>query len=264
MVKFVKYYSTAGNAVNTGFSSGFVFFSLVVNSVHKYFSTLIKYQKIFVILYHSISSVINTLFVHIVIVRNHYKTKAANYVSGLCNLRQCSQLFAKTYILILKITSFFLSMVEKMPYVNLDHALKYFKIQVIDSLPFAARYVPQFDNPEQLFNWLKTRVTYKHDPPGVELFQTFPRLMSENNFHSIPGAGDCDCFTIATLAACIVNGWTNNVGIKLVGRQPGTPVHIYQYIDWNGRRQFLDLTNNSYNSERFYPYYQNLKFHFNT
>lgn len=148
-----------------------------------------------------------------------------------------------------------------MPYEGLDHALRYFKIQVIDSVPFAKRVCPRFDTPEQLFYWLKKRLVYKNDPIGVELFQTMQRLMTTNNYHGITGAGDCDCFTITSLACCIAQDW-QDLGIKLCGRQPGKAVHIYQYIDFDGQRDYLDLTNNTYDYQRYYPLYQELKFRY--
>jgi hypothetical protein len=138
----------------------------------------------------------------------------------------------------------------------------YFKIQVFDSLPFARAFVPKFETPGELFTWFNDRVIYKHDPPGVELFQSFPRFAGSKNFHGKPFTGDCDCFTIATLSACLANGW-RDIGIKLVGRTPGVPVHIYQYINFEGTRYYLDLTNKTFNFERFYPYFQELKLSFN-
>jgi hypothetical protein len=130
----------------------------------------------------------------------------------------------------------------------------------MDSLPFANRYVPRFDNPKQLFDWLRPQLTYKNDPTGVELFQTMQRMMTHQNFHGLAGTGDCDCYTITSLAASIVNGWYD-IGIKLVGRQPGKAVHIYQWIDWNGKRYYMDFTNDTFNHERHYPLFQELKFY---
>jgi predicted transglutaminase-like cysteine proteinase len=78
-----------------------------------------------------------------------------------------------------------------------------------------------------------------------------------DNWHNIPGAGDCDCFTISTIALLISQGW-KNIKIILVGRSEGAPVHIYTVIYWKGKRKVLDLTNKKYNQERKYPLIQEL------
>lgn len=147
-------------------------------------------------------------------------------------------------------------MKSKQRYKSLNHALKYLKVQVIESLPYAYNECPKLKSPEAIFHYLKARTCYKHDPKGIELFQTLPTLM-QDNFHGTPGAGDCDCFTIACLALLIANGF-NNCGIVLVGRNPHVPVHIYAYVDYNGKREYLDLTNKYYNYERSYPYKQTI------
>lgn len=144
----------------------------------------------------------------------------------------------------------------KQRYKSLNHALKYLKVQVLESLPYASTECPKLKSPEAIFTYLKSRTCYKHDPKGIELFQTLPTLM-ENNFHGKPGAGDCDCFTIAALALLVANGF-DKCGIVLVGRNPNVPVHIYAYVDYNGTREYLDLTNKYYNFERSYPYKQSI------
>jgi hypothetical protein len=147
-------------------------------------------------------------------------------------------------------------MIARMPYKSLNHALRLFKGQVIEGIPYADKNIPKFSNPSDLFNWLKLRTTYKKDPKNRELFQTLPTLM-ENNWHGVSGAGDCDCFTIASLTACLANGF-DKIGIVLVGRNPITPVHIYQYIDTDEGRKYLDLTNKYFDFERRYPYRQEI------
>lgn len=144
-----------------------------------------------------------------------------------------------------------------MPYISLNHALKLFRQQVIESIPYALEEFPPFSTPEAAFNYLKARTTYKKDPRTRELFQCLPTLM-ENNFHGIVGAGDCDCFTIAALAVLAANGF--ETGIVLAGRKPApfNPVHIYAYVMDNGERKIFDLTNASYGYERFYPYKQSI------
>lgn len=141
-------------------------------------------------------------------------------------------------------------MIKKIAYpTSFDQVMAYFKIQVVDSLPFAFRVVPVFDHPEDLFYWLKDRTKYRNDPKGVEFFQTLQTLFKNG------GCGDCDCFTIATVACMVKNGW-KDFNVVLVGRSKSYPVHIYTDIVWAGRRYVLDLTNPRFNMERFYPYRQ--------
>jgi len=149
--------------------------------------------------------------------------------------------------------------VKKMRYKDLNHALRLLRGQVMEGVPYAKENLPEFNDPEKLYNYLKLRTRYKNDPKGVELFQTLPTLL-DNNFHGVTGAGDCDCFTIAALSVLLANGFTN-CGIVLAGRNPFTPAHIYAYvIDEKGEKKYLDLTNKVYNYERFYPYKQEIKF----
>lgn len=153
-------------------------------------------------------------------------------------------------------------MIDKKPYVDINDTLRHIKIQVMDSMEYAREVCPRFTDPEQLFYWLKENTTYENDPKGVELLQTFQTMM-ENNFHGITGAGDCDCFTIATIACMAANGWKRGIHINLVGRSKLYPVHIYTDIDWNGKRKVLDLTNPRYNQERDnYRYTQRLACNF--
>lgn len=146
-----------------------------------------------------------------------------------------------------------------MPYKDLNQSLRYFRMQVADSLDYAKHEVPKLDTPEQIFDWLKRRIRYKNDPKNTELFQTLPTLL-DNNWHGITGAGDCDCFTIAALSTLIANGFFN-CGIVLVGRNPLNAAHIYAYVDLdNGKREYLDLTNKYYNQTRYYPNKQSVPF----
>lgn len=149
----------------------------------------------------------------------------------------------------------------KKPYVNLNDTLKALRVQVIDSMPYAINDTPKFKTPEDIFNWLKVRTTYKKDPRGIELFQALPTLLNDNNFHGIRGAGDCDCFTIAALAMLTANGFDS--GIVLAGRNKFVPVHIYAYVDTETGRDYFDLTNNWYNVTRQYDYLQHIPLKFN-
>jgi len=126
--------------------------------------------------------------------------------------------------------------------------------QVIDSLEFCVNEMPRFDDPEQMFKALKNMVTYKNDPPGTELLQSVPTLF-KNNYWGIPGAGDCDCFSILVLSMCVANGW-NKQEIILAGRSKLMPVHIWTVVYFEGKRYAMDLTNAYCNIERDYKFIQ--------
>ena len=146
----------------------------------------------------------------------------------------------------------------KKRYNDLDDTLKHIRLQIEESIPFAQTFVPKFSNPQSLFIWLKPYLNYREDPRGVELLQSFPTLI-QSNFYGIPGAGDCDCFTIAQTAACMVQDWNNcQLWIKLTGRSPFAARHIYGGVDINGKEIALDLTNKIPGKERYYPYIQKL------
>lgn len=103
-----------------------------------------------------------------------------------------------------------------------------------------------------LWNNLKPRLTYKHDPLAVELFQTY-RTLFYDNWHGIPGAGDCDCFVITTLAAARACGL--DCTVILAGRCKDYPVHIYTEVMGIP----FDLTNPNFGTKRKYDYIQRLK-----
>ena len=146
----------------------------------------------------------------------------------------------------------------KKRYSDLDDTLKHIRLQIEYSKPFALTFVPQFNSPESLFFWLKPYLKYKQDPSGIELLQSFPTLIN-NNFYGISGAGDCDCFTIAQTASCMVQNWKGaKHWIKLTGRSPFTARHIYGGVDLNGKEIALDFTNKLPAVERYYPYTQKL------
>lgn len=145
---------------------------------------------------------------------------------------------------------------DREPYRDLDYTIDMIRIQTVDSIPYCYENLPQFRNPRELFNWCKMNTVYHDDPKGVELIQGVDTLLSkENNYWGIYGAGDCDCFTVLTLALCVSNGWNDNY-IVLVGRNKKKAVHIYSTVVFDGRSYSLDLTNTYINEERKYPYRQ--------
>jgi hypothetical protein len=143
-------------------------------------------------------------------------------------------------------------MILKKPYKDISETMIYLKVQIVESIDFALDVCPKFDTPEKLWFWLKNKLTFESDAPGVEHLRTMQSL-ARNGWR-----GDCDCFTITTVACMIVQGW-DNINIDLVGRSRSHPVHIYTDIVWNGKRKVLDFTNPSFNFERSgYAYRQRL------
>jgi len=146
--------------------------------------------------------------------------------------------------------------VIKKRYKDLDDTMRHIRLQVEESLPFAAEFVPSFRNPVDLFHWLKPKLKYRKDPPGIELLQSFPTLM-RHNFYGVPGTGDCDCFSIAVLAACAVQPWNGaKQWVKLAGRNKREAVHIWTGVTWHGKDYALDMTNQLPLQERDYQYIQ--------
>jgi len=142
----------------------------------------------------------------------------------------------------------------KIPYPNVQETIEMLRHQIVDSYPYAYENTPEFTNPEHLFEWLKFRTTYQKDPNGVELLQEMETMMEPNEYGNA-GYGDCDCFTITTLACMAVMGWSSKQ-IILVGNKTEYPQHIYAGIKWQNQYCTLDLTNPYINMERKYKYKQ--------
>jgi len=142
-----------------------------------------------------------------------------------------------------------------MSYKDLTQVMQFMKIQILESVPFACQVCPDFsnDSPEKLFNWLKNWVRYKNDPFGVELLQTMQTMYRKG------GWGDCDCFTISTIA-CMIACDYKHIDVVLVGRNRSNAVHIFTQCVINGKRYTFDLTNKHFNTERKYPFKQTLRF----
>ena len=140
---------------------------------------------------------------------------------------------------------------HKVKYVDLNHTLRAMGRQIQDSLDYAAEFVPAGTTPSQLFWLLKQHTVYKNDPPGTELLQSMPSLM-ENNFWGIPGAGDCDCFSITAAACCYVL----NIPCRLVvvGNSPKAPSHVYCEVKDKGSWVPFDLVNTFYGETKKYKY----------
>lgn len=141
-------------------------------------------------------------------------------------------------------------------YKDIHDTIQGIKTQIIDGVNYGMT-CPRFNDPRELWDWLKARITYENDPKDRELLQCLPTLLTEANEHGTPGLGDCDCFSIAAVTLMICQNW-DGINIVLAGRSKKAPVHIYTEIIWNGEPIILDFTNKKYNYERYYPYTQRL------
>jgi len=156
-------------------------------------------------------------------------------------------------------------MKHREPYTDINRTVIMLREQVIDSIPTAYEVCPKFTHPEDLFKWLRLTTSYKNDPEGYELIQSMYTLLTHYHHRSghtyQPGQGDCDCFTVTTLACLYVQGpaWQKDFGLYLLGRSRKAPVHIYSYINWGGKEMILDLTRPYVNDARHYPRWQKIQ-----
>lgn len=144
----------------------------------------------------------------------------------------------------------------KEKYTNLQTTVNAIGTQIADSIPFAQTWLPGGSmTPSQLFWLLRQNTTYKNDPPGIELLQSMPSLF-EDNYWGIPGAGDCDCFTITAAACCIDKHIPCRLAIVGNGK---LPTHIYLEVKDNGSWVPFDLVNPNYGEVKKYKYISRVK-----
>lgn len=133
---------------------------------------------------------------------------------------------------------------------NLNQVKGFIELKISESLQFAANYVPGYiQSPRDCFDWLKSKTSYINDPPGVELLQSFQSLMLDN-YHGVPGAGDCDCLTIAGAATIATR--KKPAPYKIVYSGNGkTPTHVFLSV----RGIAFDLTTPDFGTLRTYKHY---------
>jgi len=101
----------------------------------------------------------------------------------------------------------------------------------------------------------KQNLIYKNDKKGIEQIQSVGTLM-ENNIHSIQGAGDCDCFTVFTIAMLLANNYKKeNIYIYLQGRNKKSPSHVLTMFTKNNKNIYIDFTEPHLNMKRSYKYF---------
>ena len=131
------------------------------------------------------------------------------------------------------------------PYTNLTDVVNLVLLQARDSI----KDVPQFINPpgtpENLFYQLKGLIKYKADPINIEYIQSIKTLFLKNG-----GRGDCDCFTVLSLAALEYYFPNYNKYIVLVGYSKKSARHIYAAYSDDKEYYVFDLTNPFFDMER--------------
>lgn len=129
------------------------------------------------------------------------------------------------------------------------------KNQSLEGVNFMKKQIPaSIETPKDLFYYLKNRVTYKHDPKGIELIHT-PQTLFNDNYHGKPGAGDCDDFTMLSIAALKAMATPEaKIKVVLTGRSKNVPKHIYLSVN----NTPFDLTNDEFGEERNYPFKQEI------
>ena len=146
----------------------------------------------------------------------------------------------------------------KYKYKSLKDTIDKIGQQIAYSVDYANDFLPSHTSPKEIWSILKDNTIYKHDPPGVELLQSFPSLM-DDNYWGTPGMGDCDCFTIAAVSCAVARGIP--VRCVLVGNHSDMPSHIYcQMFDGSAWIDF-DLVNSDYGYTKPYKYKQILNVH---
>lgn len=139
---------------------------------------------------------------------------------------------------------------------DINQTIRGMRQQIIDSVQYCANNIPRLNTPRQLWQFLKPRVTFKHDPDKIELLQSAQTLF-ERNEHGAPGLGDCDCFCILATASAICQNFP--VDIVLAGQTKRGPTHIYNIVySHDGEPFIFDLTQPTFNNERRYKHVQKL------
>lgn len=129
--------------------------------------------------------------------------------------------------------------------------MKLFQLQVLSGVPYAKNDRPEgFRDLQDLWRFYRPKIKYVNDPDGNELFQAYQTLLGPGNIHGIPGAGDCDCFSLMTATVCEAHGI--DYKIRVVGRSKAAPVHIYTLVSG----VVVDFTQPEIGRARHYPYKQ--------
>lgn len=144
---------------------------------------------------------------------------------------------------------------ETIKYPGLPKVLDYMVHQAKASVPYCKNRWGDNNNLVDIWQIGKANLIYKADHPEIEQLQSVPTLFEEN-IHNIPGAGDCDCFTIFTISMLLANNFDyKNISIYLQGNNAKTPSHVL--TEYDGTK--IDFTEPVINSIRKYKFYDIIK-----
>lgn len=146
----------------------------------------------------------------------------------------------------------------KKKYKDLNETLYWLIQQSIESIPYCQKKWGENNSIKNIWTIGKMNLRYKNDKKGVEQIQSAGTLF-ENNIHGISGAGDCDCFTVFTIAMLLANGYQEkNILIVLQGRKKNQAVHIFTAVKdpETNKLIYIDFTEPHFNTKRKYPFIQ--------
>ena len=140
----------------------------------------------------------------------------------------------------------------KIKYPGLQKTLNYLYDQSLISVEYCAQKFGQNLSIDEIWTIGKQNLIYQNDAKGIEQIQSVGTLF-ENNIHGIPGAGDCDCFTVFSIAMLLANGYElEKIKIVLQGNERQAPSHIFTMYE----NKFIDFTEPFFNVCRNYNFYQ--------
>jgi hypothetical protein len=140
----------------------------------------------------------------------------------------------------------------KIKYPGLSKTLSYLLDQAYLSIDYCRYKFGTNNDIQDIWNIGKSNLIYHHDKKNIEQIQNVGTLF-ENNIHGTPGAGDCDCFTVFTIAMLLANNHKiNDIYIILQGKQKDAPSHILTAYN----NKLLDFTEPHFNTVRNYNYFQ--------
>lgn len=143
----------------------------------------------------------------------------------------------------------------KEQYKDLDTTLYWLVQQAITSIPYCQKKWGENNSLQKIWTIGNQNLIYKNDAKNIEQIQSVG-TMFENNIHNIEGAGDCDCFTVFTIAMLLANGYnSNNINIFLQGRNKKMPVHVLTMYEKDKEKYYFDFTEPIFNKKRKYNYF---------
>lgn len=122
------------------------------------------------------------------------------------------------------------------------------------SVPYCRAEWGQNNTINDIWRIVKNNTQYKHDATGIEQIQSVYTLLNDN-IHGIPGAGDCDCFSVFFIALLLANNFNpDDIYIYLQGNSRRAPSHVLVRY----KNYYLDGTETHFNSLRNYKFFDEI------